>query len=362
MKILLYILTLNQIIEQTQIIPQGKTAFNQAMLMERAGKITDAILIYERILEKNPSHQPSYFQMKNIYSQNSNYESAIILVQKWLINNPNDLQSEILLGEYFFRNQQKTEALNTWEKISKTKLTNKTTYRLLFHTYARFSQVELMETLTVEARKNFNEPSLFAIDLANYFQSRQTYIRSLNEYMKLIKYQKQYLQYTADRILMMSDNESTHPIIDSTLNVHVENNLDVRYILAGFYYKTGQFNNALIQHKLIGIDNTKSKNRWMTFAHNLRKEKNYEIAVEAYHYLLQKLDNSDPKIIGEALLGLGAAYENQIIQNQNELKFVNWFPENKFFNKNKIFRAKKSLENDCPCFTFFRNDTNKCSD
>ena len=55
-------------------------------------------------------------------------------------------------------------------------------------------------------------------------------------------------------------------------------------------------------------DNTKSKNRWMTFAHNLRKEKNYEIAVEAYHYLLQKLDNSDPKIIGEALLGLGAAY------------------------------------------------------
>ena len=137
MKILLYILTFNQIIEQTQIIPQGKTAFNQAMLMERAGKITDAILIYERILEKNPSHQPSYFQMKNIYSQNSNYESAIILVQKWLINNPNDLQSEILLGEYFFRNQQKTEALNTWGKISKTKLTNKTTYRLLFHTYAR---------------------------------------------------------------------------------------------------------------------------------------------------------------------------------------------------------------------------------
>ena len=336
MKILLYILAFNQIIDQTQIIPEGKTAFNQAILMERAGKISDAILIYERILEKNPSHQPSYFQMKNIYSQNGNYESAIILVKKWLINNPNDLQSEILLGEYFFRNQQKTEALSTWEELSKTKLTNKTTYRLLFHTYARFGQVELMEILTSEARKNFNEPSLFAIDLANYFQSRQTYIRSLNEYMTLIEYQKQYLQYTVDRILMMSDNESTHLIIDSTLNVHASNNLDVRYILAGFYYKTGQFNNALIQHKLIGIDNTKSKKRWMTFAHNLRKEKNYEIAVEAYHYLLQKLDNSDPKIIGEALLGLGAAYENQIIQNQNELKFVNWFPENKFFNKNII--------------------------
>ena len=271
MKILLFILTFNQIIEQTKIISQDKTAFNQARIMERSGEVSDAKLIYKKILEQNPSHQKSYLQLRNIHTQEGDYDAGIVLVKNWLINNPDDLQSELMLGEFYFRNQQKSEALETWENFSKTKLSNKTTFRLLFHTYARFGQVELMETLTSEARTTFNEPYLFAIDLANYFQSRQTYIRSLNEYMTLIEYQKQYLQYTTDRILMMSDNESTHPIIDSTLNVHVENDLDVRYILAGFYYKTGQFNNALIQHKLIGIDNTKSKNRWMTFAHNLRK-------------------------------------------------------------------------------------------
>ena len=29
-------------------------------------------------------------------------------------------------------------------------------------------------------------------------------------------------------------------------------------------------------------------------------------------------------------------YENQILQNQTELKFVNWFPENQFFIKTTI--------------------------
>ena len=336
MKILLFILTFNQIIEQTKIISQDKTAFNQAIIMERSGEVSDAKLIYKKILEQNPSHQKSYLQLRNIYTQEGNYGAGIVLVKNWLIYNPDDLQSELMLGEFYFRNQQKSEALETWENFSKTKLSNKTTFRLLFHTYARFGQVELMETLTSEARKTFNEPYLFAIDLANYFQSRQTYIRSLNEYMTLIEYQKQYLQYTTDRILMMSDDESTHSIIDSILNNHTNINLDVRYILAGFYYKTGKFSDALNQHKLIGISNSKAIKRWMGFAHNLRKEGNYNLSIEAYHYLLQNLDNSDPSTIGEALLGLGEAYENQILQNQTELKFVNWFPENQFFIKTTI--------------------------
>ena len=46
MKILLFILTFNQIIEQTKIISQDKTAFNQAIIMERSGEVSDAKLIY----------------------------------------------------------------------------------------------------------------------------------------------------------------------------------------------------------------------------------------------------------------------------------------------------------------------------
>ena len=79
---------------QIQVIPQGKNAFNQAMMMERAGNMADAILIYHKILEGNPSHQPAYFQLKNIYTKTGNPKSAIQLVEGWLKHNPRELHSE----------------------------------------------------------------------------------------------------------------------------------------------------------------------------------------------------------------------------------------------------------------------------
>ena len=65
MKILIYIIASSVMIGQIKVIPQGKTAFTQAMAMERAGNISEAKSIYAKILEDNPKHQPSYFQTCN---------------------------------------------------------------------------------------------------------------------------------------------------------------------------------------------------------------------------------------------------------------------------------------------------------
>ena len=336
MKYFLVIFLASQLFAQIQVIPEGEGAFTQAMALERAGKIEAATQIYKKILEGNPSQQPSYFQLKNIYTKSGDLKAAIFLVQRWLIDNPQDLQSELILGEFYFRDQQQDKGLAIWNSFRKIKLTNQTTYRLLFHTYVRFGQVEAMESLAREGRKKFKEPHFFAIDLANYYQSRQTFDRSLREYMTLIRHQKQYLRYSTDRILLMSDDTTTHALIDSTLRASAEVNPNVRSILAGFYYKTGQFNNAFIEHQLMGMVGLEDTKRWLTFAENLRKEKQQDLSIKSYHYLLQNLNDSEPNTVGKALLGLGQAFEDQIIQNQTELKFVKWFPDNDFFQNQFI--------------------------
>ena len=129
----------------------------------------------------------------------------------------------MILGEFHYRNQDDEKAMEIWDQFRKTKLTNQTTYRLLFHSYVRFGQTNAMESLAQEGRERFDEPHLFAIDLANYYQSRQTYDRSIREYLTLIRYQKQYLRYTTDRILIMSDDTTSHTLIDSTLRMESEN-------------------------------------------------------------------------------------------------------------------------------------------
>ena len=319
---------------QIQVIPEGESAFIQATKIERSGNIEDAEKIYKRILLNQPSHQPSYFQLKNIYTKNGDLKSGIILIETWLINNPNDHQSQLALGEFYFRNQQQGKAIEIWNDFRETKLINKTMFRLLFHTYVKFGQTESMESIALEGREKFNEPHFLSIDLASYYQSRQTFDRALNELMILMLYQKQYIRYATDRILIMSDDEESHSLIDSTLNANLEINPLLREVLAGFYYKTAQFSKSFDQYQLIAKNN--KNNEWINFAENLRKEKQYELSIRAYHMMLEDLNTSDPKLIGKILLGLGKSYEDQIIRSKSKLKFVKWFPENNFFNNQFI--------------------------
>ena len=327
---------------QIQVIPEGESAFIQATKIERSGNIEYAEKIYKRILLNQPSHQPSYFQLKNIYTKNGDLKSGIILIETWLINNPNDHQSQLALGEFYFRNQQQDKAIEIWTDFRETKLINKTMFRLLFHTYVKFGQTESMESIALEGREKFNEPHFLSIDLASYYQSRQTFDRALNELMILMRYQKQYIRYATDRILIMSDDKESHSLIDSTLNANLEINPLLREVLAGFYYKTAQFSKSFDQYQLI-IKNNKN-NEWINFAENLRKEKQYELSIRAYHMMLEDLNTSDPKLIGKILLGLGKSYEDQIIRSKSKLKFVKWFPENNFFNNQ--FIQSPDIDND----------------
>jgi len=330
------LLIIVQLTAQIEVLPEGQAAFVQAMAMEQSGNLDGAIQIYNQILNGDPNNQPAYFQLRNIFSKTGDPATGILLIKNWLKNHPEDLQSELTLGEFYFRNQEQEKALEIWRHFRKTKLTNQTTYRLLFHTYIRFGQTEAMESLVRDGRDQFIDPHFLAIDLANYYQSRQTYDRSLREYLTLIRHQKQYLRYATDRILLMSDDSTTHALIDSTLLSASAIIPEVKIISAGFYYKTGQFQKALDQHEKMGVNNPGDSKRWLVFSENLMKEKQYELSIRAYHYFLQNMTQKDPSILGKTLLGLGQAYENQIIQNQTELQFVKWYPDNEFFQPIRV--------------------------
>ena len=336
MKHLWLLLIIVKLTAQIEVLPEGQAAFVQAMAMEQSGNLDGAIQIYNQILNGDPNNQPAYFQLRNIYSKTGDPAAGILLIKNWLKNHPEDLQSELTLGEFYFHNQEQGKALEIWRHFRKNKLTNQTTYRLLFHTYIQFGQTEAMESLVRDGRNQFNEPHFLAIDLANYYQSRQTYDRSLREYLTLIRYQKQYLRYSTDRILLMSDDSTTHALIDSTLLSASAIIPELKTISAGFYYKTGQFQKALDQHKIMGVNNPGDSKRWLVFSENLMKEKQYELSIRAYHYFLQNMTQNNPSILGKTLLGLGQAYENQIIQNQTELQFVKWYPNNDFFQPIRV--------------------------
>ena len=330
----LLVLSCFKINAQVQIFEDSEPRFIQAMKLERMGNVERAKELYQNILNKDPSHQPSYFQLKNIYNKNGEFDLGIKLIKSWLNSHPSDHQSELSLGEFYFRDQQQKNALEIWKNFEEERLTNKTMFRLLFHSYVKFGQTDAMESLSLKGREQFDEPYFLAIDLANYYQSRQAYDRALRELIILIQNQKQYLRYATDRILIMSDDTSSHAIIDSILIRNQKDESELGEILAAFYYKIGDFQKSFDQYKL--IDMNLNKDKWIRFSEDLRKEKEYALSVEAYHLMLEGIKTSEPSLIGKILLGLGKAYEDQIIQKRSQLQFVRWYPENSFFNNQLI--------------------------
>ena len=56
----------------------------------------------------------------------------------------------------------------------------------------------------------------------------------------------------------------------------------------------------------------------------MRKENQYRLSIDTYQELLNIKSNLTPSIIGDALLGLGKTYEDQLLENnyQNIFKII----------------------------------------
>ena len=342
------IISYSILLGQITVMPQGRDLIQNALLMERRGDIERARTFYEDMLRENPGNRQAYQRLKEILKRTGELDSAAQLVEVWIDLNPNDLQAYIELGEIVFLKKDKIRAAKIWHDFEITYGTNKSIYRMLVHTFSRLGLTEELERLVKRGRSKLGQKDMLALDLANYYYSRQTYDRAIDEYLIYIIEHPQQEKLVTDRVLLMSDDPENHLLIEKKLVSSLENNhVIINKLLAGYYFKTSRYNEALNTHRSMGLDNNSDFNRWLLLAGNLRKESQYDLSIKAYQELLDLELDIPPKIIGEALLGLGKTYEDQLLPNIRNNLLVVFYPDNLFF-KNEFLqissRSRESLE------------------
>ena len=342
------IISCSILLGQITVMPQGRDLIQNALLMERRGDIERARTFYEDMLRENPGNRQAYQRLKEILKRTGELDSAAQLVEVWIGLNPNDLQAYIELGEIVFLKKDKIRAAKIWHDFEITYGTNKSIYRMLVHTFSRLGLTEEMERLVKRGRSKLGQKDMLALDLANYYYSRQTYDRALDEYLIYIIEHPQQEKLVTDRVLLMSDDPENHLLIEKKLISSLENNhLIINKLLAGYYFKTSRYNEALNTHRSMGLDKNSDFNRWLLLAANLRKESQYDLSIKAYQELLDLELDIPPKIIGEALLGLGKTYEDQLLPNIRNNLLVVFYPDNLFFENEFLqisSRSRESLE------------------
>ena len=342
------IISYSILLGQITVMPQRRDLIQNALLMERKGDIERARTLYEDMLRENPGNRQAYQRLKEILKRTGELDSAAQLVEVWIDLNPNDLQAYIELGEIVFLKKDKISAAKIWHDFEMTYGTNKSIYRMLVHAFSRLGLTEEMERLVKRGRSKLGQKDMLALDLANYYYSRQTYDRALDEYLIYIIEHPQQEKLVTDRVLLMSDDPENHLLIEKKLISSLENNhLIINKLLAGYYFKTSRYNEALNTHRSMGLDKNSDFNRWLLLAANLRKENQYDLSIKAYQELLDLELEIPPKIIGEALLGLGKTYEDQLLPNIPNNLLVGFYPDNLFFENEFLkisSRSRESLE------------------
>jgi len=334
---------------QIRVLPTGRITMQNALLLERSGGLEEAQRIYKSILAAKPKNRQAYTRLKNIYKQLGDYTSAAELINNWLQHSPYDLQQYVELGEIYFISGNEIKANEVWNNFIAQYGQNSSVYRMLIHTYSRLGLVEKMEDLVHIGREQFNDPAFMALEVGNYYQSRQHITNAISEFLIYAIHNPKQLKLVNDKMLIMSDDVENVDVIDSLLTIDQDSSpLIVHSLLSSLYFKSGNYQQSVDHQFLIPDEFNARLDRLNIYANSLRKERQFDLAVLTYQTILSDIHNRpdeiDPKKLGKVLLGLGRVYEDQIQPHKFNNSLILNEINNAFFNSQ--FNLQKTISTD----------------
>ena len=300
-----------------------------AQMLEQRGSWDSAISIYLDILNKNPETYRAIRSLKNIYRKTQRYQDGIQFLRSRLQDHPNDIQSYVELGEFYFLNDQAGKAKAVWREGLTSFQTTQSYYRFLLPIYGQYGFNDEIKFLINKGRQHFG-PAFLSQDLGYFYQARRVYDRALDEYILELVHNPQHSNSIARRVLTMSDEPEAKKLIETKMSEAGEKHPDIMLtILADHYFKHRQYSDAYSTYITWTSAGFFNGQKWLNFANNLRKEGSFSLATDAYKFVLKKKLNQ--KASGKALLGLAKTFEDQIIPIETKDIIPYFFDNNLFF-------------------------------
>ena len=319
-----------------------RASLKTAGLLERRGDIDGAIAIYKGVLDNDPGHHSSIQKLKSIYMNYQRYDEGIKFLRGRLAKESNNIKIYAELGEFHYLNDQQKEAAAVWSKgLSKFK-NNRSVYRIMVSIYGKYGLDDDLNIILKKGRKRFGQAFL-SYESGVYYQARRIYDKAMDQFILHLIHEPNQNGVIERRILLMSDQEDALPIIEKKLiNASKQRPGKVLNILSGFHFKQQDYQKAYEVKSEWSSLGKKDLNEWLTFANDLRKERQYKHSINAYNYILEK--KIDGNFAGKVLLGLAQTFEDQIVP-ANEQDLIPYFFDNNIFFEDP-FQIYSSISRD----------------
>ncbi|MBD41758.1 MAG: hypothetical protein CMC66_05185 [Flavobacteriaceae bacterium] len=319
------------------------SSIKTAKMLEKKNDVESAISIYKSLLLKDPSNKVAIRNIKSIYKKQKLYSEGISFIKTRINKYSNDFNNYIYLGELYYLNKQDVEAISLWRASIEKFKNQRPFYRLMLSTYFRLNLDSEIELLLNSGRNQFGQ-SFLSYELGTYYQSRSDFDKAMDQFLINLLNDPHQNNVIERRILMMSDDETSLSIIEKKLiDAEKKDPKIALNILSEFYFKQQNYQKSYDSKLKWSNHFENSINSWFKFAEQLREEKQSELSINAYNYILShKLHGN---LIGKALYGLAKTFESQIVPYEKINLIPYFFDNNIFFHNPFIEVPEFSHEN-----------------
>jgi len=287
----------------------------------RSQEYEKAAALYEQLYESNPTHV-NYTYLLYSLVQIQEFKKAEKIVKKQSKRYPNKPKYLVDLGYIYFSSDESAKAKKYFDQALNSLQPDKHAIIELANAFLSKRESEYAIRTYLKGRQMLNYTYPFHLELARIYKQNQKYEQMFNEYLDLIMFDETQIGTVQNKLqtLLGEDPDDTiNDIFRYTLLKRVQKfpeNPFYSEMLLWYSVQRKDFETALLQAKALDRRFNEDGLRVYDLALLSTSNKDYDVAIQAYNYIIRKgtsnflYINSRVELLNVTLLKITGSYDN----------------------------------------------------
>lgn len=266
----------------------------QAQSYQRTNQHQNAILVLRALYANNPGNVQYYQELLESYLQLSMTDEALQLIQQQKTAASPHFRYDIDYGQVLIKEGKKEEALRLWEKTIKANSNDIGAYTMVAGVLSANRMYEEAADIYKRAYANHPDKIYLLKALADFYQTRMQYYRSLEYYLEYLRKDPNNYQTVIQQVLSFDLEEPQADSLNQLLAKEIQKYPDIpelQLVSAKFFQKYQRFNESLQIYSKLENDNSQGK-YFIEFARAVQADSLYRLALDAYNNLITRFPQS----------------------------------------------------------------------
>lgn len=250
-----------------------------------------AVELFEKLYDKNPSSNIIYRYYYNTLLKLKEFTKLEKMLKKNIKNQPQEAFYLVDLGNVFKEKGDVKAAEAEFTKAIKALVPAESQIQQTAAAFQNYNQTEYAIKAYEAGQQLMRNPTAFAYDLAVLYEKTGANDKAINQYLNYVAYNPAQVQSVQNRLQESLTNPAVFSAFKDELLTRVQsNNAPMVYsdLLIWAFVQRKDFRSAYIQTK--AIDKRLNENGWrvMELARSAVAEKQYDAAIDAFQYVMDK--------------------------------------------------------------------------